>query len=220
MNATRVAALSAVMVLAGPVAAWAQPIRLGADDELGLQARTVCFRPAPLSHCRSFLLTQARFQYRLSPESANPTRWYLTGDVGWMMNVSERSALGMSVFGGPEFGFEEIQYGVKARYRRWLGERTGIDVSLGTVLGTESNIGRPGFTGAVEFNMLDLVSFSVGLDYTSQSTCALAASATAWSCGSAYGTRTYVGATLGSQLGIAAYSVAGMLGLLVAAFAP
>jgi hypothetical protein len=126
----------------------------------------------------------------------------------------------VSVFGGPEFGFEQVHYGMRARYRRWLGERTSLDVSMGVVLGTEWNVGKPGFSGVIDFTLSDLVSFSAGLDYATRTSCKPVPSTAGRQCGSEYGGRGYLGVAAGSQLGIAAYGVAGLLGLLAALYSP
>ena len=143
---------------------------------------------------------------------------YLTADIGWMKNVSQRDALGVSVFGGPEFGFDQVQYGARGRYRRWLGERSSMDVSAGVVLGTTADIGKPGFSGVIDFTLSDLFLVSFGLDYANTEACALEESMAQPSCGERHDTRSYLGVGLGSKLGLVGYGVAGIVGLLALIF--
>ncbi|HSG81151.1 MAG TPA: hypothetical protein VLC48_02790 [Gemmatimonadota bacterium] len=214
MNVRWIAMRLAALALAMPGSLLGQPALDG-----GAGAKGLCFEGRPGASCSSFLLTQARVQYRLSPATADPTRWYLTADLGWMKNISQHDALGVSVFGGPEFGFEEVQYGLRARYRRWLGERSGVDVSAGAVFGTTANIGEPGFSGAIDLNYSDLFLASFVLEYANTSVCALEEGWLNRVCGTSYKTRTYLGIGLGSKLGLVSYGIAGLVGLLALVFA-
>lgn len=63
---------------AGPHADGYEQAPVPADST---QAKSICFRGRPQAYCRSFILTQARFQIRPRPETATPTRCYLTADV-------------------------------------------------------------------------------------------------------------------------------------------
>jgi hypothetical protein len=63
---------------------------------------------------------------------------YWTWQLGWMRNISSRDALGASLFLGAEtdrFDQSGSTFGVKARYRRWLGPNLALDVGAGPALG-------------------------------------------------------------------------------------
>jgi hypothetical protein len=214
VNTARIAILLAVVFLTASVEVLAQQSPAG-----DAAAKSLCFAGRPREYCSSFLLTQARVQYRLSPATADPVRWYVTADIGWMKNISRRDALGVSVFGGPEIGFEEAQYGLRGRYRRWVGERSSIDVSMGAVFGTTYDIGAPGFSGILDYTISDLFLASFGVDYANTSSCALHEDMFDSSCETKYVGRTYLGVGLGSKLGLAAYAVGGVVGLLAALYA-
>jgi hypothetical protein len=214
MNATKIAALLAALLLVIPGGLSSQPVLNGGAGATGL-----CFKGRPAASCSSFLITEARVLYRLSPETSNPARWYLAADLGWMKNIGAGAAVGVSVFAGPEFGFEEVNYGVRARYRRWLSERSSIDVSAGTVFGTVANVGGPGFSGAVDLNLDDLFLATFLLEYADTSVCGLLEGQGHRMCGARYKTRAYIGLGLGSSLGVASYGIAGLIGLLALGFA-
>lgn len=71
---------------------------------------TLSLRPQPLPGCRSFLVTAFGFAYRVNSFAENTfilkRRHYLTSDIGVMINLNSRYALGASQFTGMEHGGE------------------------------------------------------------------------------------------------------------------
>ena len=105
----------------------------------GTTPHGTCFRGHPQAECRAFFLTEWGWALRFG----NQTRQYghnsyWTWQLGWMRNVSSRDALGASLFLGAEtdrFDLSGRTFGVKARYRRWLGPQLALDVGAGPALG-------------------------------------------------------------------------------------
>jgi len=73
-----------------------------------------------------------------------------------MKNVGERTAWGASVFG--EGGSNDSRAGLRARYRRWLGPRTSVELSPGLVLLGNDGFAGPGFIGQAALNLGDVLS--------------------------------------------------------------
>lgn len=183
---------------------------------------SLCFTARPRPWCRWFLVTEANFYYRLHPtfkpfEPTGPpvgTEWYLSADVGWMWNVSTRSAVGASIFAGHEFGWEGYPYGLRGRYRWWLSSRSSLGASGGIVFGSSQGMGEdPGFTGRLTVGLGDLLLLSAQLDYV-PALLLVEQYYEEYKDYKDYGERFYLGASLGSWLGIVSYAAAGLLGLV------
>ncbi len=108
-----------------------------------------CFRGQPPPACKSFWITELGYSYRLN---AGGHDHYVTFELGYMSNQSERYALGGSLLAGFD---EEFRIGLKPRLRRWLGRSTSIEVSPGILL-AGGGARLPGFTGHVGVNFADV----------------------------------------------------------------
>lgn len=89
-----------------------------------------CLQPRPLPACRSFWLTEFGLQYFVStpPGDVHDQRRVLvTWELGWMQNRSSADAVGGSVFLAANDN--ALRSGVRARYRRWTGSGTAVDLS-------------------------------------------------------------------------------------------
>ena len=90
-----------------------------------------CFEPRPMPLCRSFWVTEFGLQYHLSESPGSveedPRRVLVTWELGWMQNRSPHDAIGASVFLATNDNAHRS--GVRARYRRWTGEGTAVDIS-------------------------------------------------------------------------------------------
>lgn len=80
--------------------------------------------------------------------------WYLTGDVGHMVNISSRSALGATLFiGGDDDGG---RFGIIPRYRYWFRPGNSgspalrLDISAGPLLSITNNFLQPKTPGFME----------------------------------------------------------------------
>ena len=125
------------------LAAWIRPVALalsGSATATGLVSAqdhptptALCFRGRPVTRCRAFLITEFGAAKRLdTPVKEEDAE--VTWELGFMTNLGPRSALGASavaLIGSDESG---PRWGIRPRYRRWLGEGTTLDVSVGLLL--------------------------------------------------------------------------------------
>lgn len=92
-----------------------------------------CFRGRPLPECRSFWITESSAMFR--PDNRNGDKWhsklYFLVNLGWMVNRSERSALGGLV----SLGFDDVcndwRLYLGVRLRRWVAGETAVDITAG-----------------------------------------------------------------------------------------
>jgi hypothetical protein len=119
----------------------------------GGDARTAdafCWRGRPLARCRAFLLVELSAPRHLAGTRIDPgvaehgsghPRWdqalasQFTYDIGMMVNVGERSAVGGTLTAGiaGEDPGRELVVGATGRYRRWLGPVMAADVGAGVL---------------------------------------------------------------------------------------
>jgi len=137
------AAIAATILVAAPFSA-AQSFPDEARPE-GTISHQLCFPGRPEPVCKSFILTDfsmlARVANSRSAESITfPHGKRLSGDdfgfpgavqaeVGLMFNISERSAVGVTLAGVLEEYRDRV--GAKLRYRFWEGDRVSIDAGAG-----------------------------------------------------------------------------------------
>ena len=170
-----------------------------------------CFAPHALPRCRSYWVTEAGVSARLDshPQTEGASA---TLELGYMVNATPRSALGLAVFlrGGEPVG----GVGIRPRYRHWLSRQVSLDVAPGIVLkamsGGQFSLRSPSFSGQLGLNV------GPGFGLTGQVDVARSA-AGSFANGKSSDVAWYAGARLGSGLGVA--GVLGFLGLgaLVAA---
>ena len=124
----------------------------------------VTWRGRPHPATKSFLITEFGVMQRLDPYpwKFGGSRLAITFDVGWMKNVSTRSAVGFSGYAMPSD--ETTRLGIRGRYRRWLSRRLSLDVSPGVILGGEDaalNYDAPGYVLGATLNAGDLIAVMV-----------------------------------------------------------
>jgi hypothetical protein len=93
-------------------------------------AAQACFRGRPLPRCRSFWITEADGGARLAGHGARGGELdvQLGVEVGWMRNLSSRTAIG----GGVAAGWDGVAFAsLRPRYRRWLTPVLALDASPG-----------------------------------------------------------------------------------------
>lgn len=140
------------------------PIRAAAAEPHAL-----CWRGHPRAECRSFLITEFGVLSRLDeyPFQKGASRIAITFDAGWMKNVSERDAVGVS---GHALTSDPMQrIGIRARYRRWLSRSVAFDVTPGVLLSGEDNLidyDPPGFVLGAALNAGDLAAVTVETEYS------------------------------------------------------
>jgi len=123
MGMIRSAALCALLLAGSDVAAAQQPDAPSAGEG------KACFQPRPLPVCRSFWVTEIGVQWFVSqPPGVNEQRrWLASWELGWMKNRAAGDAVGASVFIAANDN--AMRSGVRARYRRWLGSESALDIS-------------------------------------------------------------------------------------------
>ena len=101
-------------------------------------------------------------------ESTNPLG-VIAGDLGWMRNISDRAAVGGTAHARIGIGDDYARAGVRARYRRWLGRSTSVDLSPGVILANkdDNQLGYqlPGLVASATLNLGDLAALSLEADY-------------------------------------------------------
>jgi hypothetical protein len=128
-------------------------------------------KPSPLPTCKTFLLTEIGYHYRINsfPEGLYfyNHRSYFTSDVGIMINLSSKYAIGMVNFFGMDNDWQ-IRWGVKARVRRWFGPEISADLSLGPNFADSRNhYDKPEFSGELSLNLRDLLIFNILVEVAS-----------------------------------------------------
>jgi hypothetical protein len=126
------------------------------------------WRGRPLAETRSFLITEFGVLARIddNPYIVADPRIAFSFDLGWMKNISENGAVGFS--GYALVSDPTTRMGIRARYRRWLSQKTSIDVSPGVLLGGEDSgieYDPPGFVLGATLNAGDLVALTVDAEY-------------------------------------------------------
>jgi hypothetical protein len=138
-----------------------------------------CFAGRPLPECTTFWITEVGYYHRafgggsIQPVPPDfPGRLDLDNHFSWelgrMSNRSLRSAVGGTILIGG--GGSGLRFGVKARYRRWLSERSALDLSAGALgVVTRLPYSQPsprgyGITGDVAVGWKDWAAINVRAD--------------------------------------------------------
>lgn len=108
--------------------------------------------PPPSGHRGTSILYETAIGTRLNQQPdprVTDTRWFLSWDLGFMANRGDW-AWGATVLANVDE--DGSRWGIRPRYRRWLGAKTALDLGAGILLGGGSNgvtQSYPGFTGLV-----------------------------------------------------------------------
>jgi hypothetical protein len=108
--------------------------------------------PQPSGHRGTSILYETAIGTRLNQQpdpGVSDTRWFASWDLGFMANRGDW-AWGATVLANVDE--DGSRWGVRPRYRRWLGRKTALDLGAGILLGGGTNYGvqsYPGFTGLV-----------------------------------------------------------------------
>jgi hypothetical protein len=128
-----------------------------------------CFRGRPGDECQTFWITEFSYARRLNAlaveREVGNGRWLLTGEIGHMVNLGRRNAIGGTISGA--FDDRGSRVAIKARGRRWLSKTVAADLGLGVILAGEDNsyeASFPAFTGYVGLMTGDLIGFGVWVD--------------------------------------------------------
>jgi hypothetical protein len=173
---------------------------------------TFC-RGKPLDSCELFWVLESGFLARIGESDIAETdsRGSLFFELGRMRNITSNSAVGGSIYGS---ALQGDLFGIKGRYRRWLGRKTSLDISPGILLGgsfEDADFSFPGFVGSVTIHYADWAGVTLQfqtLKYQMQDELVQVTN---------NGTETdlYIGARLGSYAGLA-YAAIAAIGLALA----
>lgn len=154
---------ASLLVAANPSAAEETP----ASPEKPTHA--LCWRGKRLAECRSFLITEVGISYPLTNPTMTGGYAVVSGDLGWMKNISERAAVGSTAHARLGISDEYARAGVRARYRRWLGRSNSVDLSPGIILvNRDTNpleYHLPGLVASATFNLGAVAGLSLEADY-------------------------------------------------------
>lgn len=120
----------------------------------------VCWRIRPLPECRSFVVTELGLhsKFRGGREDFFDM---VTGNVGWMTNVSSRAAVGGTVQYSNDLPEERLA--IMPRLRLWLREPTSLDMSAGLIVAGE-NLVSTGVTAQVGLDIKGWVGVNAALE--------------------------------------------------------
>ncbi len=190
-------------------------------SQIQLQSSSICkhcLNAKRYPACCSYWVTDAgigvftsSFNYR------NSSNVMLFGDLGYMVNLNEKTSLGGTFFGATDE--DRARAGVRFRYRRWLSDKTTLDFSPGLLfLGGHANAEAfwPAFivTGHISYN--SRINGYVGMEffrvksYTSFLPYGVTPS------GKSNESSFFVGAGLGQEAGMACYGVLAGLIIIIA----
>ena len=94
--------------------------------------KSFSWRAGARAQCGTFAITELTALRRF--ESPTPEeRYYLSFDAGAAHNVADRVSIGGSLFAAGD-NSDRAQYGIRARFRYWLGKRASVDVAPGVIL--------------------------------------------------------------------------------------
>lgn len=126
-----------------------------------------CIRGRPLPGCQWFPLAEIAVSTRLADRNRfeDTPRFYVSGEIGALYNVSARSAVGGGVYlGGDDDGW---RLGIRPRYRYWVADGWSLDVAAGVLLAGELDLFEgtwPAFTAQVGVGWQDLVAVTTQVE--------------------------------------------------------
>ena len=121
------------------------------------------WKAEPLPKCKSFLITEFGLGYTAG------YNFYLSGDLGLMVNKNEHSARGLILSyrasSVAHYGIVS-RIGLKPRFRRWLGQKSSLDLSPGLVykMDERGNNRSLGVLGEVGLNLLPWLALTSQLE--------------------------------------------------------
>ncbi len=149
MAGSRVIAFVGLTLLGAPLAARAQ------QRPDSTRTRSLCWTPRPAPRCRTVLVTNLGIDLSISP--ARGTNLLVTEDVGLLVNVSPRSAVGATLSAAVDYS-DGFGVGVTLRYRRWTGAGSALDVGIGA--GSAGDQGQAVW-GLIKYNLGSLLGFAL-----------------------------------------------------------
>ncbi len=173
-----------------------------------------CFEGRPLAMCKMFWITDFTVTMRLLDDERRNYIPLFTWELGAMINVTPRSALGAALFLGIDGNGTLV--GVRPRYRRWLAGANVLDLAVGLYISQALNPphahNTPTVTGQLDLGS-DAFAFIGRVDLFAPLRCASRPNAPS-TCSSSVGLN--VGAKLGSRPGLATGLLVPVVALMVA----
>ena len=94
--------------------------------------KSFSWHAGPRARCGTFAITELTVLRRFEAPSPEE-RYYLSLDAGAAHNVTDRLSIGGSLFAAGD-NHERAQYGLRGRFRYWLGKSASVDVAPGVIL--------------------------------------------------------------------------------------
>jgi len=147
-----------------------QPITAGTIfNPEAAKVNQFCFRGKPKPECNLFMIFEFGVTPKIyqndSPSQDESQSFMWTYELGLMTNLNEKNALGGSLYAALDDNGS--RFGLKSRYRRWLGRHFSLEVSPGILIGIKDNsysARGAGFTGHVGLNIADLLIYTVQIE--------------------------------------------------------
>jgi hypothetical protein len=131
-------------------------------------SHALSWRGHPYPECRFFLVSEVGMSHALGNTPTRGGSGVIAADLGLMKNISERAAVGGTVHA--RLGEDYARAGVRARYRRWLGRSTSLDLSPGIIVVEKDDYSYdyvpPGFVAGAAWNLRDLFALSLEAEYS------------------------------------------------------
>jgi len=136
------------------------------DDDSTNASPGLKFRGQPLPYCKAYIIAEFSYLTRLNTKPKiglhETGKWYLTGDLGLMINVNRKWSVGsVFAFGGDD---DSGRFGFMPRVRRWLTNpemgksAIRLDLTAGPLLSITDNYlnpSTPGWMANVSLNFHD-----------------------------------------------------------------
>jgi len=159
--------LIAALIISG--AATAQGDNLIFDSGEKDCERGFCFKSRPYPKCRTSIITESGFTFNLDVKPSGMP--YLDQamvsnfmEIGFVRNCNRAYGFGCTAYVG--YDQNRLTYGIKPRYRRWLGQHFCLDLSPGLIL-VQDDIGENykghGFMGSATFGIPQSISLTLRL---------------------------------------------------------
>jgi hypothetical protein len=124
--------------------------RVSATQAVAHDANHPSMHPRPLPDCKVFFLPNAGLYVALTKMNSYETPWRGVVDLGVMVNISKRDAIGASwFFIADDDGFTT---GPAIRYRRWFERERSLDLAVGTPVRSSEDIQTGSIYGLIKYN--------------------------------------------------------------------
>ena len=137
-HCTRLIRILACVVLATPIRTAAAQSDTTAGTPTTTSTRSTCWRPRPAPACRKYVPTEFSFEYPIASTTIavedyekDDFRGRFVLSLGLMKNRGATDAFGGLVSIATQYRDGIGPLRAEGRYRRWIGDGTGVDFGLG-----------------------------------------------------------------------------------------